>query len=182
MDIGSGLPEGPVNDVVVDPLATPFLYVGTDFGAFYTPDIGQHWYPLGNSLPSSAVFDLELASGNRTLIAGTHGRSMWKFQLGPGLAGAPRNLVISAYADSTVLNWTAAGGETGFTIFGSANVSLPGDSLATVTTTTWTDTQAASRPNPFYYYVRGRSDTGPSPSPSRRMRANGLVAKRLTMQ
>ena len=147
--------------MIVDPLAPSFLYVATDFGVFYTPDYARHWYPLGNNLPSSAVFDLELASGNRTLIAGTHGRSMWKMPLGPGLAGAPSNLVIAASGDSTVLNWNAAGGETGFTVYGGPSVSSPGDSLTTVTGTTWTDTQAGSRSTPFFYYVRGRSDVNP---------------------
>ncbi|MFH1011280.1 MAG: glycosyl hydrolase [bacterium] len=56
-DIGAGLPEEPINDVIVDPDNPASLYVGTDFGVFCTSDYGQTWEALGEGLPTSSTFD-----------------------------------------------------------------------------------------------------------------------------
>lgn len=80
-DISSNLPEAPTNDVVVDPLDSATLYVGTDFGVYRTTDTGGSWHTLGVGLPNVVVNDLELHHGTRTLVAATYGRSMWTFDL-----------------------------------------------------------------------------------------------------
>ncbi len=80
-DISSDLPETPVNDLVVDPLDTNRLYVGTDVGVFLTNDLGGRWEKLGAGLPLSVVVDIELHNATRRLVAGTHGRSSFKLSL-----------------------------------------------------------------------------------------------------
>lgn len=80
-DISTNLPEAPVNDVVIDPLSSSSLYVGTDFGVFRSTDTGASWSALGSALPNVVVNDLRLHAPTRTLVAGTYGRSMWKFDL-----------------------------------------------------------------------------------------------------
>ncbi len=81
ISISGNLPDFPINDVVVDPDNTSTLYIGTDFGAFYTTDLGVSWNPLGTSMPIVPIHDLVLHNGDRKLVAGTHGRSMYSLDL-----------------------------------------------------------------------------------------------------
>jgi hypothetical protein len=57
------------------------VYLGTDYGVYYTTDAGGTWQPLGIGLPFSAVDDLVLHNGARVLRAATHGRSFFEFDL-----------------------------------------------------------------------------------------------------
>jgi len=75
--ISSNLPEAPVNDVIVDPMNPSVLYVGSDVGVYISENLGASWAPLGTNLPITTVNDLALHPATRTLVAGTHGRSMF---------------------------------------------------------------------------------------------------------
>ena len=77
LPINGNLPDFPINDVIVDPDATNTLFIATDFGAFYTNDLGVSWSPLGTDMPVIPIHDLDLHAGDRKLVAGTHGRSMY---------------------------------------------------------------------------------------------------------
>jgi photosystem II stability/assembly factor-like uncharacterized protein len=79
--ISSNLPEGPINDVIVDPMNPSVLYVGSDVGVYVSENLGGSWMPLGTGLPITVVHDLVLHKLTRTLVAGTHGRSMFLCQL-----------------------------------------------------------------------------------------------------
>lgn len=79
--IDGNLPDVPANDILVDPGNTNRLYLATDIGAFTSRDLGGTWYPLGVGLPLVPVADLTLHHASRTLVAATHGRSQWKFDL-----------------------------------------------------------------------------------------------------
>jgi len=80
-DIGSGLPDAPVNDVVVDPVSPSTLFIATDFGVYFTDDLGAHWAPLGDGMPLQPVLDLDFNQPTRQLVAATHGRSMYRLYL-----------------------------------------------------------------------------------------------------
>ncbi|MCK4223805.1 MAG: glycosyl hydrolase [candidate division Zixibacteria bacterium] len=79
--ISSNLPEGPINDVIADPQNPSVLYVGSDVGVYKSENLGGSWMPLGTNLPITTVHDLSLHQPTRTLVAGTHGRSMFSCQL-----------------------------------------------------------------------------------------------------
>jgi photosystem II stability/assembly factor-like uncharacterized protein len=151
-EIGQGLPEAPINDVIVDPLFPSYIYVGTDFGVFYSWDCGVNWSALGEGLPMSSVFDLQLTSA-RDLVAGTHGRSMWKYSLGSTPPSAPVGLVIHVNGGVLTLNWPPVTGATQYRVYGSAAAGTPGSLLTTVPTPVWTDPDFATRPSTFFYYV-----------------------------
>jgi hypothetical protein len=89
-DITGNLPGAPVNVLAVDPDEPVRLFVGTDVGCFYSEDIGDTWQMLGVGLPPVPVYDIKIHGPTRTLVAGTHGRSMHSFDLStlPDLAGA----------------------------------------------------------------------------------------------
>lgn len=76
--ISGNMPDMPVNDLIVDDLDSATLYIATDGGVFYTQDLGVNWEPLGSNLPVVPVHDLDFHPTTRKLVAGTHGRSMYK--------------------------------------------------------------------------------------------------------
>jgi photosystem II stability/assembly factor-like uncharacterized protein len=80
-DISGNLPDAPFNVVAVDPDLPSALYIGTDVGCFFTKDLGANWEVLGTGLPPAPVFDLKIHQPTRTLVAGTHGRSMYSIDL-----------------------------------------------------------------------------------------------------
>jgi hypothetical protein len=81
-DISSNLPDMPINDVVVDLHDASHLYVGTDYGVYRSTDTGGTWEPLGTGIPIvTPTHDLAFDTKSRTLVAGTHGRSMFKTTL-----------------------------------------------------------------------------------------------------
>lgn len=80
-NVSGNLANVPANDLVVDPLDSQRLYLGTDTGVWTSADAGGYWYPLGVGLPVQVVADLVLHQGTRQLFAFTHGRSAWKLDL-----------------------------------------------------------------------------------------------------
>ncbi|MCA9752055.1 MAG: T9SS type A sorting domain-containing protein [Gemmatimonadetes bacterium] len=80
-DISGNLPNAPANDLIVDPQDTNRLYVATDVGVYTSADLGGTWTVLGSGLPLCVVADLELHDDSRALVAGTHGRSAFTFDL-----------------------------------------------------------------------------------------------------
>jgi hypothetical protein len=77
-DISAGLPDAPVNDVVLDPRNAAVLYAATDVGVWART--GGTWAPVGTGLPLVPVADLE-ATDNGTatvLTAATFGLGMFR--------------------------------------------------------------------------------------------------------
>ncbi len=72
----NGLPQTPVNVIIVDPASSNNLYAGTDIGVYVSTDAGANWAPFGTGLPALPVFDIAITSNNLLRIA-THGRGMW---------------------------------------------------------------------------------------------------------
>jgi uncharacterized protein (TIGR03437 family) len=101
-DISGNLPNIPVNDIVVDPDIPGTFYIGTDAGVGISTDNGATWNTLGDGLPRVVVDALVLQRATRTLLAATHGRSVW--QIGVPLAGASSQpsitSLVPASADS----------------------------------------------------------------------------------
>jgi len=77
-DIQGNLPDAPVNDIIVDFHNGNYLYAGTDIGVYQTTDLGVTWIPMDQDMPIVPVLDLEFHTSSRTLVAGTHGRSMYR--------------------------------------------------------------------------------------------------------
>lgn len=81
-NISSNLPDAPALSIALDRDAAGALYIGTDVGVFRSLDDGASWQPFGDGLPNVAVVDLALNPDADTLVAGTHGRSVWRIQIG----------------------------------------------------------------------------------------------------
>ncbi len=89
LNISGNLPEAPVNSIIEDPENPQRLYAASDVGVYFTDNQGASWQPLGVDLPICVIMDLKLHNPTRKLVAGTHGRSMYKAlvdSLTPGTA------------------------------------------------------------------------------------------------
>jgi photosystem II stability/assembly factor-like uncharacterized protein len=81
MNINGNLPDIPVNSIIIDYDKDSTLYIGTDAGVFFTNNLGAQWFVLGVDLPNSPVSDLNYHQPTKKLVAGTHGRSLFEFDL-----------------------------------------------------------------------------------------------------
>jgi hypothetical protein len=90
---GNSLPDISVNALVVDPLNSQHIYIGTDRGVYFydasaaTPS----WQLYGTGLPNVAVFDIAIQSDFRILRCATHGRGF--YEIGTVIPPAPSSAV-----------------------------------------------------------------------------------------
>jgi len=76
--LSANLPKnGPVLAVAEDHVNPNLLFVGTEFGLFFTIDGGQKWVQLKGGLPTIAVRDLNIQKRENDLILGTFGRGIY---------------------------------------------------------------------------------------------------------
>ena len=69
--------DSPVKAIREDPINPNVLFAGTEFGAFYTYDRGQHWRRMDQGLPTVSVNDFAIQPRDHALVAATHGRSLY---------------------------------------------------------------------------------------------------------
>jgi len=92
--IGAGLPDLPTSALAIDPLRHQHLYVGNDFGVWFSPDDGATWRPFATGMPTAAlIMDLSISPRSATLRAVTHGLGVWERplarQIGEGGGAEP---------------------------------------------------------------------------------------------
>lgn len=96
-DIGTSLPDIPVNDIVQD--AWGILFLATDVGVLASDDEGTNWEVLGDNLPSVVVTDMHIDEPNSILYAATYGRSAYKMNIA---------FDILANNDPSLVSWSMA--------------------------------------------------------------------------
>jgi hypothetical protein len=98
---GAGLPDAPVNALLVDPQAAQ-VYAGTDVGVFVSATTAASWTEVGPApgpgvsgfLPNAPVTALRIFNddaGTKTLVASTYGRGIWSFALAPDFTNVISN-------------------------------------------------------------------------------------------
>jgi len=80
--ISKTLPKYPINVIKEDLNDENILYIGTDNGLYISFNKGTTWEPFSNGLPKVAVHDLVIQSQTNDLIVATHGRSLYKTNVG----------------------------------------------------------------------------------------------------
>jgi hypothetical protein len=76
--ISSNLPKnGPLWAINEDHVSPNLLFVGTEFGLFFTIDGGQKWLQLKGGFPTITVRDLAIQKRENDLVAGTFGRGIY---------------------------------------------------------------------------------------------------------
>jgi hypothetical protein len=73
----AGLPNIPINSVVVDPANFNRVWVAADVGVYQTLDLGGSWMLFSNGLPNAMAADLLFHKQDRRLICGTRNRGAW---------------------------------------------------------------------------------------------------------
>jgi len=75
--ISNNLPErGTAHTIIEDHVDPKLLFVGTEFGLFFSNDGGNSWNKM-TSLPTIAVRDLEIQRREGDLVVGTFGRGIY---------------------------------------------------------------------------------------------------------
>src|SRR5438270_237677 len=76
--IAGDLPSsGPVLAVAEDHVDAELLFVGTEFGLYFTQNGGKSWTRLKAGLPTIAVRDLAVQKRENDLVVGTFGRGIY---------------------------------------------------------------------------------------------------------
>lgn len=82
-----------------DPRNPDVLYLGTEFGAFWSWNRGANWVELRGGLPTVAVNDLLVHPRDNDLVLATHGRGVWILdqvnalqEMTPAIAAEPAHL------------------------------------------------------------------------------------------
>ena len=76
--IAANLPEnGPVHTIEQDFVKENLLFVGTEFGAFFSINGGESWVEFKSGLPSIAVYDMAIQHRESDLVLATFGRGFY---------------------------------------------------------------------------------------------------------
>jgi photosystem II stability/assembly factor-like uncharacterized protein len=77
-DISGDLPErGTVYTIAEDHLNPDLLFVGTEFGVFFTIDGGKRWIQLKGGIPTISCRDVDIQRRENDLAVGTFGRGIY---------------------------------------------------------------------------------------------------------
>ncbi|PKQ65524.1 glycosyl hydrolase [Labilibaculum filiforme] len=78
VNIAGNLPEnGTVHTIEQDFMAPELLFVGTEFGVFFTKDEGKNWIQLKAGIPTIAIRDLTIQKREGDLVAASFGRGFF---------------------------------------------------------------------------------------------------------
>ena len=76
--ITGNLPQrGSAHTIVEDHVNPNLLFLGTEFGLFFTQDGGANWTQLKSNFPTIAVRDIEIQKRENDLVVGTFGRGIY---------------------------------------------------------------------------------------------------------
>jgi photosystem II stability/assembly factor-like uncharacterized protein len=76
--MSADLPErGSAHTIVEDHVDPDLLFVGTEFGLFFSQDRGESWHRMTGNFPTIAVRDIEIQRREDDLVVGTFGRGIY---------------------------------------------------------------------------------------------------------
>ncbi len=78
VNISGNLPEnGTVHTIIQDNVRPELLFVGTEFGIYFTIDNGENWVELKSGLPTIPVRDIAIQERENDLVIATFGRGFY---------------------------------------------------------------------------------------------------------
>ena len=76
--INSNLPKkGSTYSIAEDHENQNLLFLGTQFGVYFTINGGEEWIPLNNGMPPASVMDLDIQRRENDLVVSTFGRGVY---------------------------------------------------------------------------------------------------------
>ena len=79
--ISTNLPNIGTNSIVIKEANPKMIFVGTDLGVFRSTDEGVSWTSFNTDFPNVEVYDLKYKEGPKILMAATHGRGCFTFDI-----------------------------------------------------------------------------------------------------
>ncbi len=79
--IKGNLPSDIANVILEDPVYENILYAGMYRGVYISTDMGGSWSLLGTNMAATCISDLAIQPRELDLVAGTHGRGIYKINL-----------------------------------------------------------------------------------------------------
>jgi photosystem II stability/assembly factor-like uncharacterized protein len=80
-NVSGTLANVPVDCIVYQNSSSDALYIGTDFGVFYTDNTMNDWVSYSTGLPNVIVDELEIQYDASKIRAATYGRGLWESDL-----------------------------------------------------------------------------------------------------
>ncbi len=74
-DLGSDELSGYALSVLQDPVDPGLLFLGTEFGLYFSTDSGGEWTKFTAGVPTASVMDMAIQAREADLVLGTHGRA-----------------------------------------------------------------------------------------------------------
>jgi hypothetical protein len=81
--IASNLPDEVAYVILEDPVNQDILYAGLYRGVYISVDRGKKWSLLGPEMAATSISDLVIQEREMDLVAGTHGRGIYKMNIRP---------------------------------------------------------------------------------------------------
>jgi len=77
-NISNNLPDNlPVHSIVEDHIDKDLLFIGTEFGVYFTKDRGKNWIKLSNGLPTISIREIEIQRRENDLALASFGRGFY---------------------------------------------------------------------------------------------------------
>lgn len=89
-NISGNLPNIPVSILVYQKNSPDRLYIGTDYGVYYSDYNSGYWEPYGTGMPNMIINDLEIHYGSGKLRAASYGRGIWETDINTCNAQQPK--------------------------------------------------------------------------------------------
>ena len=101
VSITGNLPNIAANSVIVRSTAPRMIFVSGDLGVYQSTNEGTNWVSFNSGLPTMQVYDLKYKQAAGILLAATHGRGCWTFNvnstlgIGRNLSGIPKQFYLA---------------------------------------------------------------------------------------
>jgi hypothetical protein len=133
-DISSNLPYAPASSLAVDPQNANTVYVATDVGVYFTPEVANCgtmssdcWSAFGTGLPAApavALSAVPASASTHMLVAATYGRGIWQTPLwtaGTALSAASVSPASYTFASQSI---NSTSGRIPITVLNTGSIAL----------------------------------------------------------
>ena len=96
-NISGNLPSIAVNTIALKTNGTRMIFVGTDVGVYQSTNEGASWVSFNTGMPSVQIYDLKYKSSLSLLLAATHGRGCFSFDLSGSILNNDVGTYINTY-------------------------------------------------------------------------------------
>lgn len=97
VNITSNMPNIAANSVVLRTATPRMIIVGTDIGVFQSVDEGASWVSFNSGMPVNEIYDMKYKQSAGIILAATHGRGCWTFDLGSVLGTDPYSIIPKTF-------------------------------------------------------------------------------------